>query len=187
MDKFRVIWYLLEEFNKYGSVFPKSAKEISEITKISLTETYRTLETLTESELIWRVRRGNLYRYGLKEKTLPLLDKLYQCIQNTNPLPEELTINQDELEELAGKKQLQQEDEEKENEIIQEINKIMKNYEAIPEEICIEKIEEKVEKIANRRNKYNNLPEKFLVYIQNELEDIEDYIFGIKIKEGAEM
>ncbi|MGC9778976.1 MAG: replication/maintenance protein RepL [Candidatus Heimdallarchaeota archaeon] len=187
MDKFRVIWHLLEDYNKNGAIFSRSAKEIAEITKISLTETYQTLQALTEAGLLWRVGRRNLYRFGLKEKKIPLLDKLHQCIKKNKPLPEELTINLEELEKLAEKKRLLLENEDKEKEIISEINNILNKLEIIPEKICIDKIEETIKEITNNSYKKNDPSENFIECIQEELNEINDYIFGIKFKEGEEI
>ncbi len=183
MDKFRVIWHLLEEYNVDGVVYPKSAKEITEATKISLTETYRTLQVLKEDGLIWRVGRKNLYRFGLKEKTMPLLDKLYKCIIKNKPLPAELTINLEDLEKLAQKKHFQLENEEKEKEVIDEIKLLLNKIEIIPEEICIDKIKETVEKITENIDLQNDSTEEKREYIQEELEEIMDYIFGARLKE----
>lgn len=185
MDKFRVIWYLLEEYNVDGVVYPKSAKEIAEVTKISLTETYRTLQGLREDGLIWRVGRRNLYRFGLKEETLSLLDKLYKCIINNKPLPTELTINLEDLEKIAHKKHHQLEIEEKEREVIVDINYLLNKLEIIPEEICINKITGTIERITNSINTQNDSTEKIREYIQEELEEIKDYIFGMKLKGGG--
>jgi len=187
MDKFRVIWHMLEDYNLYGVVSPRSAKEIAEVTKISLTETYRTLQVLKKEGLIWRVGRKNLYRFGLKEKTLPLLDKLYKCITKNKPLPAELMINLEDLEKIAQKKRLQLENEEKEREVITEINYLLNKLDIIPEEICIDKIKETAERITNNIDLQNNSTEKIREYVREELEEIKDYIFGVKLKEGGKM
>lgn len=185
MDKFRVIWHLLEEYNVDGVVCPRSAKEIAKATKISLTETYRTLQVLKEEGLIWRVGRKNLYRFGLKEKTLPMLDKLYKCIIKNKPLPAELTINLEDLEKIAQKKHIQSENEEKERKVIAEIKCLLNKLEIIPEEICIDKMKKIVEKITNNIDLQNDSTEEIREYIQEELEGIKDYIFGVKLKEGG--
>ncbi len=71
--------FLLKEYNEFGTIHPKSAKEISIEVELAPSETYLTLETLQQDGLIWRVGRKNLYRYGIKEESLAHLNKLFSA------------------------------------------------------------------------------------------------------------
>lgn len=179
-----MIWYFLEDYNENGVTYPRSAKEIAMATKISVTETYLTLQALRDAGLIWRVGRRNLYRYGLKEKTMPMLDKLYKRILRNEPIPADLSINIEELEEAAQEARLQLEMRREEREVVFTIIKSLNKIEIIPEEVCIEKLKGIAEAIVNNLHLQNDPTEKFLEYIHSKLKIMKNYIFGVKIKEG---
>lgn len=183
MDRFRVIWYLLEDYNKHGSIYPKSAKEIAEKTSISLTETYLTLQELKEEGLIWRVGRRNLYRFGLKEEKLQLLDGLFQCVLRNKQLPTELEIRTEQLEKLAYNKQLQSEKEQEQKELISEITNSLSKLEIIEEKVCINKIEIIVNEIIDNINLFDDPDGDFTNFIQEKLTEGKEYVFGLKVKE----
>lgn len=185
MDRFRVVWYLLVDYNKYGTAYPRSAKEIAEKTRISVTETYLTLQALKEVGLLWRVGRRNLYRFGLKEEKLPLLDKLFQCVQNNKELPPELEIDLEELKKLAQERQLQTEHDGEQRKIIDDIEESLSKLEIIEEKICIDKIELIVEEIIENMHWLNDPDKNFINYIQERLEKGKEYVFGLKVKEDV--
>ena len=179
-----MIWYFLEDYNENGVTYPRSAKEIAMATKISVTETYLTLQALREAGLIWRVGRRNLYRYGLKEKTIPMLDKLYKCILRNEPIPADLSINIEELEKAAQETQLQLEMRREERKVVSIIINSLHRIEIIPEKVCVDKFKGITEVIVNNLHRQNDSTEKFLEYIHSKLKIIKNYIFGVKIKEG---
>jgi len=183
MDKFGVMLFLLKEYNEFGVIYPKSAKEISIEVELALSETYLTLEVLQQDGLIWRVGRKNLYRYGIKEKVLAQLNKLYLCLINGKQLPPEMLIDYQKLDEVAENYEKNFDIEKQEELLMKAIKELLSQLVFIEENVRFELIDSAVDEIVEVCSP-DNLDEKFEQFLEDKLESIWEYIIGARLVEG---
>ncbi len=175
--------FLLKEYNEFGAIYPKSAKEISIEVELPPSETYLTLEALQQDGLIWRVGRKNLYRYGIKEKYLAQLNKLYLCLINGKELPPKLLIDYQKLDTIAENYEKNFEIKKQEEFLVKEIKAMLGQLDFIEVNDQIDMIDSAVDEIVKTFSP-EDFDERFELFLEDKLESIWEYIIGARLVEG---
>lgn len=183
MDSYKVMWYLLSDFTKYGIAYPRSAKEIAVSANIDLSEAYATLVDLREKGLIWRVGSKYKYRFGLKEGThLDNLVQLYNSLSNGLLLPSHLRIESHKCDELLHQKELQKEISQKEYLEQNMLIELSSNTNFLSQRRRREEvITESITRILNFYSKCNrNSKDEIMNFLKIEFESILPFLFGVE-------
>ncbi len=175
--------FLLEEYNKHGINYPKSAKEISIEVNLPLSETYLTLEVLQQDGLIKRVGSRNLYRYWLKEDKLVQLNKLYLCLTTGKELPPEMLIEYQRLDEIAERQERNFAMRKQEELLQQGIKEMLSQVEFIEEDNQIDMIDLAVDEIVEAYSP-EGFDDGFKKFLKNKVELIWEFIISARLVEG---
>lgn len=180
----RTLLYLLNDYDEQGVILAKSAKEVANVTDQCISETYKTLDILRELDLIWRVGRRKLYRYGLKTGSdLDQLLELFRCIKYSFSLPKKFISSYETLDQLREVKKQRKRNLKQ----LREIEQQLKAFEVVPEEQRHDIFEKTTSKMASKiiddfvYDKGDK--EAILEFAEKKVDSIWDEIIGARRKE----